>query len=240
MTLLLASITMVGSSLHLLTGGLLIIWCIMVFSTMRPVNRSMIEAIKLNYELGLEIEKRIKVEEQLLELSIKDGLTGLFNRRHFDESYAKELKLAQSSKAEISIALIDIDYFKQFNDTYGHQAGDDCLCKVSEVIKHSVNRPNDIVARYGGEEFVVLMPNTSNEQAIYLAECMRNAVEKLEIAHKNSKVANTATVSVSIGTATLEPNVSCDNIELLNFADKALYQAKDQGRNQTVFFDFKL
>ena len=236
LSMLFVSIILVGTQLHLLTAGALTFWCIMVAITMRPVNHSMIKAIKLNYELAIEIEKRTLVETQLRELSIRDGLTGLFNRRHFDDTYEKELKRAQRNQGELSIALIDIDCFKQFNDTYGHQEGDDCLRKVCNAISQAVKRPTDLVARYGGEEFVVLLPNTNGEQTLQLVEQMRNSVLALAIPHEQSAVAQTPRVSVSIGIATLGTDANPDNIDLLKLADKALYQAKNSGRNQTVVF----
>jgi diguanylate cyclase (GGDEF)-like protein len=144
------------------------------------------------------------------------------------------LKRANRARAELSIALIDLDSFKQFNDTYGHQAGDDCLRRVSKAIRKHANRSSDLVARYGGEELVVLLPNTNSEQAIQLAERMRIGVKELAIPHVTSKVANNSIVSVSIGIATLEPSVSLDKFDLLQKADKALYKAKAEGRNQTV------
>jgi diguanylate cyclase (GGDEF)-like protein len=232
--MLIVSLILAGTTLHLLTVAATLIWCFMVFSSTLPVNRSMLEAIKLNHQLGLEIEKRTEAEKQLYELSIEDGLTGLFNRRHFETIFEKELKRANRARAELSIALIDLDSFKQFNDTYGHQAGDDCLRRVSKAIRKHANRSSDLVARYGGEELVVLLPNTNSEQAIQLAERMRIGVKELAIPHVTSKVANNSIVSVSIGIATLEPSVSLDKFDLLQKADKALYKAKAEGRNQTV------
>ena len=236
LSILFVSITLVGTQLHLLTAAAMSFWCVMVVITMRPVNHSMIKAIRLNYELAIEIEKRTQVEQQLRELSIRDGLTGLYNRRHFDETYGKELKRAQRSRTELSIVLIDIDCFKQFNDTYGHQEGDDCLRKVCDAIQQAVKRPDDMVARYGGEELVVLLPNTNGEQTLQLAEQMRNSILALAIRHEKSTVTKTPVVSVSIGIATLAADADPDTITLLKQADKALYQAKNSGRNQTVVF----
>ncbi|MFV1985519.1 MAG: GGDEF domain-containing protein [Thiohalomonadales bacterium] len=233
-TLLIVSIGWVGTTLYLLAASALIIWYFIMYKSMKPVSQSMIKAISLNHQLGLEIEQRKILQNQLLELSIKDGLTGLFNRRHFDNTYVKELKRAGRSKEELSLIMMDIDSFKQFNDTYGHQAGDECLHRVSEAVQRCVKRPDDLVARYGGEEIVAFLPNTSSEHSFQLAEKMRIAVQDLAIPHKASIVANIDIVSLSVGVATLAPGVALENPLLLAKADEALYQAKASGRNQTV------
>lgn len=233
LSLLIISLALAGTTTHLLSAIALTLWSAMVLITMLPVSRSIIKAISLNHRLRLEIEERKKLAQQLRELSIKDGLTGLFNRRHFDDIYGNELKRAQRLGTELSLMMIDIDCFKQFNDTYGHRAGDDCLRCVSAAIGNSVNRPGDLVARYGGEEIVILLPGISSEHSFHLAEQMRHGIQNLSIPHKETIVAGTDTVSVSIGIATLGPDAPQDDTDLLKRADDALYQAKADGRNQT-------
>lgn len=194
----------------------------------------MFTSLTLNYRLGIEIEQREKLDRQLRELSIRDGLTGLYNRRHFDTAYTEELKRAERARTEFSIVLVDIDCFKQFNDTYGHPAGDDCLRRVSKAIAQSMNRPGDLVARYGGEEIAALLPNTNAEQAFHVAERIRIGVQELAIPHRGSTVSNSDTVTVSIGVATLGSDARSKEMDLLKKADQALYRAKANGRNRTV------
>lgn len=234
LSMLIVSLVLAATTLHLLVAAAMIIWSLLVVNTIRPVNQSMIKAIALNHQLGLEIEKKEELEVQLRKLSITDSLTGLFNRRHFDFVFEDEFRRAKRSRTELSLAMIDIDSFKQFNDTYGHQAGDEGLFRISGIIRKTVNRPGDLVARYGGEEIVVLLPNTSSEQTFQLAERMRIRVRDLDISHRESMVPDTESLSISIGIATLQVDDSFDKANLLKKADDALYQAKANGRNQTV------
>jgi len=233
-SLVIVGLALMGTGLHLLAALALLAWGILVFTTMRPINRTMIEAMNLNHQLGLEMERREKLEVQLREWSIRDGLTGLYNRRHFDQVYADESKRANRGGTQLTIVMVDIDCFKPFNDTYGHQAGDDCLRMVSEVIQRSVNRPGDMVARYGGEELVALLPNTHAEQGFQVAERMRVAVLELAIPHRSTTVADTDTLSISAGIATIGPTDPQDGVNLLKQADEALYRAKANGRNQSI------
>jgi diguanylate cyclase (GGDEF)-like protein/PAS domain S-box-containing protein len=181
-----------------------------------------------------DITERKKLEEQLLEISRKDGLTGLSNRRHFDEVLQNEWKRAARESYSISLIMIDIDFFKPFNDNYGHQAGDTCLQNVSSAIGSIVNRPADFPARYGGEEFCVILPSTDSENAYKMAEQMRSNVCELNIPHKGTMVSDSNTVTISLGVTTLVPESDLIPTDLIRRADKALYKAKGQGRNQTV------
>jgi len=201
---------------------------------MLPINIAMLNTIKLNYKLNVEIERRKEVEKRLRELSSTDGLTGLFNRRYFNEIIEKELNRAKRENSNISLIFIDIDCFKQFNDTYGHQAGDDTLKKVSNTLRKIVCRPSDLAARYGGEELVALLPNTNSVDAFNLAEKIRIEIQKLSIPHAESITNNSDYVSISIGIATLGFNAYPYNEDIIFLADKALYKAKEEGRNQTI------
>lgn len=173
-----------------------------------------------------------KMLDEVHKLANTDGLTKVANRRQFDECLYQEWLRLKRDRLPLSLILCDVDYFKLYNDTYGHQAGDDCLIKVAKAIQHSVRRASDIVARYGGEEFVVLLPNTSEEGAKVVAQLIQSKIEDLRIPHKTSKVSST--VTMSLGISTLVPTAELSKESLIALADEALYQAKKNGRNQFV------
>jgi diguanylate cyclase (GGDEF)-like protein len=175
--------------------------------------------------------KKIQSNIQKLErLSSLDGLTGVANRRSLDTALNREWQRAQRNKTEVSLLMIDIDFFKLYNDHYGHQAGDDCLKMISGKIAQVVTRPGDLLARYGGEEFAVLLPGTSSEGAASVATHILDAVAALHIHHPRSTISNI--VSLSIGISTLFPDDELSPYHLVGFADEALYRAKEAGRNQ--------
>ena len=167
---------------------------------------------------------------ELQRISCQDGLTGIFNRRHFDSYIEQEWARAVREGSNISLVLADIDYFKAYNDHYGHQAGDECLKVVARVFRESLQRPADFAARYGGEEFVVILPKTDPEGAEVLAESMRARVDRLNLRHDFSRV--TDHVTISLGVATVRPNPKIRPQELIGLADRALYEAKQKGRNR--------
>jgi diguanylate cyclase (GGDEF)-like protein len=160
-----------------------------------------------------------------------DALTGLANRRHFDETLSSEWRRCTRSGNPLSLALIDIDHFKLFNDHYGHQAGDSCLQQVSACLKAGFARSHDLVARYGGEEFVCVMPETPLEGAEAKAQALEKAVRALRIPHDKSTVAG-GIVTISLGVAVAMPTVGDDCAALILCADRSLYMAKDAGRGQ--------
>ena len=173
-------------------------------------------------------------EEKLRNLSYMDPLTNLANRRHFDECFTREWLQGQRKKQQIAFIMIDIDFFKQFNDTYGHQAGDVCLVDIAAEIKNTIKRPGDIVARLGGEEFAIILPDTSKVGTIKIAEQLRKDIQALKIPHSKS---NYRVVTVSLGIAFTISNAHCNSPETLyQMADKALYQAKQSGRNQYAVY----
>lgn len=180
--------------------------------------------------LALEKARSDELAERMTEMSRHDGLTGLANRRHFDEVLHREWQRCMRDGSSLSLMFIDVDYFKPYNDHYGHQEGDDCLARVARELMPHAKRPGDLAARYGGEEFVVLYPQTGPEGVRKLAEEVRHAVEALDIPHSKSKAADYVTISV--GTATVVPEENRTPEELIQAADHALYKAKDGGRNR--------
>ena len=175
----------------------------------------------------LELEK---VNQQLEQLATTDGLTNLANRRHFDEKYQYEINRSIRFGHPLSLLLCDIDYFKRFNDYYGHQAGDNCLCQVANIFAQVFKRPCDLAARYGGEEFIVLLPGTSIEGAEVAAEKLRMAILNLQIPHVNSLSEPFITISIGTGCKTFIQGET--GSFLIELTDKALYKAKENGRNQ--------
>lgn len=176
---------------------------------------------------------QMRLEElnmELLQLANLDGLTGLANRRYFNERYDEEWARAARGKKSIALIMIDVDRFKVFNDNYGHLGGDDCLKQVAAAIRQMMSRPNDIVARYGGEEFIIALPNTPLEDAVGVAEQLRAEVEKLAIPHEFSDIS--AHVTISLGVTASIPNPAIDPVALIKQADQCLYQAKNAGRNR--------
>lgn len=184
----------------------------------------------------LTLRNRVRAHLQLKQqtdtlraLAFRDGLTGVANRRHFDDVYQKEWRRAQRSGEPLSIVMIDVDHFKRYNDRHGHQSGDDCLRSVAAAIAAALNRPADLLARYGGEEFVCILPDTGIDGAAGKAENLRLAVEQLAIAHGDSDTG--AIVTISLGVATVM-HAAGQEKQLLDLADQQLYRAKQAGRNR--------
>jgi len=175
---------------------------------------------------------RLKQQADLLEsISLVDALTHIPNRRRFDEAINAEWKRAAREQALLSLLVIDIDHFKEYNDNYGHGAGDVCLQAVAAALQSGVSRPGDLVARYGGEEFVVVLPETPGEAASQIANRMCESVRNLNLTHAYSSTS--PFVTVSIGSATTRPHGEADSPNrLLDEADKMLYQAKKSGRDR--------
>ena len=176
--------------------------------------------------------EQLELANQELELiAISDSLTKLANRRRFDEYIDLEWRRAMRQQSWLGLILCDIDYFKRYNDTYGHQAGDACLQKVAEAIARAVRRPGDLVARYGGEEFAIVLPNTDLAGAMRVAEEIRVRVRGLGIPHSASKIGDI--VTLSLGVATTFPSPYKSMSKLIGLADIALYQAKKEGRDRS-------
>ncbi|MBC8015048.1 MAG: PleD family two-component system response regulator [Sporomusaceae bacterium] len=185
--------------------------------------------LKMRVKNHLELKRYRDLLEQQ---SLCDGLTCIANRRHFDGVFEKEWRRAVRSGEALSLAFLDIDFFKRYNDYYGHLAGDDCLRQVGIVLKDSLKRASDLVARYGGEEFIIVLPSTSQAEAIQIGEKVRMNIEFLKVVHKMSEVSDYVTVSVGI--ATIIPEQDMDPALLLMKVDHALYQAKSKGRNRVI------
>jgi diguanylate cyclase (GGDEF)-like protein len=174
-------------------------------------------------------EELLTTNARLTLLASLDGLTGIANRRSFDERFAHEWSRAVRHRKPLALAMIDLDNFKQFNDLYGHLAGDRCLCAVADALARQVQRPEDLVARFGGEEFALLLPHTSADGAVHVVERIRAAILDLGIEHAGN-IWNR--VTVSIGYSALTPTMSDGQSGLIQLADAALYQAKSRGRNR--------
>ncbi|KAA1157187.1 MULTISPECIES: sensor domain-containing diguanylate cyclase [Pseudoalteromonas] len=172
--------------------------------------------------------ERLQAEDILRDMAFLDALTKIANRRRFDEKLTHEFERAKAYEGSLSLIILDIDHFKEFNDLYGHVAGDTCLYDVAQKIASTVSRPEDFVARYGGEEFIVLLPQTDKQGALFIAEQIQKAIENLAIAHEGSF---TGFLSVSMGINTIDKCTASDELNFIKAADSALYYAKRQGRN---------
>ena len=188
----------------------------------KPVNAKVVRA-------RVKTHLTIKYQSDLLRrLVLLDGLSGVFNRRYFDQQYPLECARATRDKSPLSVIMVDVDFFKLFNDCYGHQAGDDCLRQVASALRSCLKRVIDIVARYGGEEFVCILPDTPYDDALGLAWSLERKVRSLRIPHAASVVDEV--VTVSIGLATHDNTSPVDAAALLKMADIQLYAAKLSGR----------
>lgn len=214
----------------------------------KTLNKMAERLIKANKELDKKVklktrnlekanEKLVQLNHQISEQSKTDPLTRIKNRRAFDEYIDSEVKRANRDRLPISILLIDIDHFKAFNDTLGHQRGDECLIKVAQSLNASVNRESDMVARYGGEEFSAILPNTDATSAYAIAKKMLLELEVLNLTHPSSTTANNVTVSIGISSGLASNTLTLDSAKLIEQADQALYKAKENGRNQAIHHD---
>ncbi|OYW36351.1 MAG: sensor domain-containing diguanylate cyclase [Hydrogenophilales bacterium 12-61-10] len=186
-----------------------------------------------------DISERKKTEEQLVilqkeleALSFKDGLTGVANRRMFDSILEVEWAHARRNNQPLSVIMLDIDYFKQYNDSYGHIEGDACLKRVAQTLNSAATRARDLFARFGGEEFVLVLPGTDEGSAAKIAERCRSLIFKEQIPHAQSPVSQILTVSLGVGTIT--PSHQDDPLAFIEAVDRRLYQAKQHGRNCIV------
>jgi diguanylate cyclase (GGDEF)-like protein len=193
------------------------------------------EMDRKNRELT-ETRRQLEHRNRDLErISALDTLTQIANRRRFDAVLRQEWRRSARDESPLSLVFCDIDHFKRFNDTYGHQAGDECLVRVAQAMEETLNRPADLVARYGGEEFIALLVDTAVEGARMLAERMRARIEALNVEHRASGVSSHLTVSLGVASVVPKPAVRPE--DLVDLADRALYAAKEGGRNRVVAAD---
>ncbi|HEX5338888.1 MAG TPA: diguanylate cyclase, partial [Gallionella sp.] len=190
----------------------------------KPISLPIVKA-RVNTHVTLK-----KKSDHLEKLTCLDGLTNIANRRRFDDFFQQEWNRASRTQKAISVILMDVDFFKHYNDHYGHSAGDTILAKVARSLSDTPARNTDLVARFGGEEFIAVLPETSIEHARAIAEKMRHNVECLDIPHAYSQASNK--ITASFGVATTIPSRNATSSELIKAADSALYKAKESGRNR--------
>ena len=196
--------------------------------------RAMQRIVLMRSSLIALTRKLDAANQELVRISSSDGLTGVSNRRFFDQAISVEWRRARRHSNSIAMLMCDVDFFKLYNDTHGHQAGDDCLRKVAKAIRLNTERPSDIVARYGGEEFAVVLPETTIGGALMVAEKIRHAIRELNIPHKSSPA---GVITMSIGIASAAPGFDNPPDDLIQAADKALYCAKREGRDRVCRAD---
>ena len=186
----------------------------------------------------IELNQALKKNNLMLEqLAIFDKLTGIHNRGHLDWVLNREWANAQRNQMPLSLIMIDIDYFKAYNDAYGHLCGDDCLRQVAQALQAKLMRKSDFIARYGGEEFMVILPSVDHHDAMQLAESLRRTIQTLGIPHAESENARVITISLGVSTLSHFNTDDCPDF-LVHCADQALYQAKDSGRNKAFFLPY--
>lgn len=209
-----------------------------------PTGLELLARVRACLRVKREIDRRKALEQESFEvtrlldaayrrlqhISFLDGLTAIANRRRFDEFIDLEWRRALRSATPMSLIMIDVDFFKTYNDTYGHQSGDDCLKRVANGLNTALNRPGDLAARYGGEEFAVVLAGTHPAGAAAVAEALRSRVEGLDIPHAGSPVSDR--VTISLGVASMVPGRESSPADLISKADRALYEAKRGGRNR--------
>ena len=192
--------------------------------------RRVMEKYLLKQQYLRLLEELQRKNRELERLSFLDGLTGIPNRRYFDKTLRQEWRRTRREELPLSLVMIDIDFFKDYNDAYGHLQGDDCLRQVARTLEASLHRPGDMVFRYGGEEFAAILPGTDAAGATAVAEKIREAVSGLSIPHSRSGVGDT--ITISLGVATSPPEGTDDREAFIAHADGALYAAKQAGRNR--------
>lgn len=191
--------------------------------------KAMQRIMQMRQSLLVLARKLDAANQELKRFASLDGLTGIANRRHFDEVLEREWRRAVRQGSELSVLMCDVDFFKQYNDTYGHLLGDEALRAVANTLTATMDRGGDLIARYGGEEFSIVLPDTSPGGALFVAERMKQAVEQLGLPHDNSPFGH---LTASFGIASATPMPEGAPLALLNAADQALYKAKNEGRNR--------
>jgi len=196
------------------------------------INVEFLARVKSALQLKASWDEQNSQIKRIEAVAMLDDLTNIYNRRYLEKTLQKAWAMAMRKEHPISMFMIDIDFFKGYNDSNGHPAGDECLRRVAKVFSTISRRPYDIVARYGGEEFAIVLPDTGAKNAYGLAELVRETVESLKIEHPLSTVSNF--VTISLGLATMIPERYSNHDVLIKAADDMLYKAKEEGRNKTV------
>jgi len=196
---------------------------------LRAKIRAMQRIVQMRHSLLVLTRKLDAANQELKRLSAVDGLTGVANRRMFDEAMEREWRRSMRQGTELAVVMCDVDFFKKYNDTYGHQAGDECLKRVAAAMARAMERGGDLLARYGGEEFGIILPDTKLGGAAFVAERMRHSVAQMKLPHAGS---GHGQVTISCGVSAAIANADSSPEALLLAADQALYQAKQAGRNQ--------
>lgn len=208
------------------------IWIRDVVHVIRKENGDVDSLVGFMFDISERKKQEEKLEilqRELREFSYKDGLTGIANRRLFDEFFTREWQSAIRLQKELSVILIDLDYFKQYNDEHGHINGDDCLKSVAEIWSVCCSRPRDLVARFGGEEFVIVLPETNADAAVQIVQNLMQALKNAKLPHHGSLISDF--VTCSIGIKTIIPTEQDDRMHFLELVDQNLYKAKQSGRN---------
>ncbi len=219
----------IGQAQYFNLGIVGIIYILIVRKLFIWNHNALIDAVRLKF-LNEQLLTYLKgVNDRLKELTVIDELTKVANRRSLDENLEREWSRAKRTNTPISLLMIDLDYFKQYNDEYGHVKGDECLIFIAQYLKDNLNRPGDFIARYGGEEFSIIMPDTNLSGAINFAEKIHSGVRELNIPNPRSEISKYLTIS--IGIASVVPNNTDSYMDLIYTSDKALYNAKNDGRN---------
>ena len=219
-----------GGSEKLILAAFSAIFLALISNVAISLNNSLRYSWQLTFDKEDLLKALTEAHDAQSVLAKTDGLTGIANRRRFDEVLETETNRLQRSGGPLSLLILDVDHFKAFNDTYGHIAGDECLKRIAEVLLKNINRVSDLAARYGGEEFVGILPETDHSGAILLAEQVRSDVESLKILHGSSSTASH--VTVSLGVVTLNGAEIQSSANAIEFADQQLYRAKSEGRNR--------
>jgi diguanylate cyclase (GGDEF)-like protein len=191
--------------------------------------------VKARVKTHIELKRKTLLLERMASI---DGLTQISNRRSFDNNLEKEVRRASRTQSQLSMVMMDIDFFKGYNDHYGHAGGDDCLQRVAGAVSKIPKRAGDTVSRYGGEEFAVILPNTPYHGAIKVSENIRQAVEDLNLSHAGSNISEV--VTMSLGVTTVTGGKGLKPLNLIKKADEALYMAKEQGRNRVCGLELSI
>jgi diguanylate cyclase (GGDEF)-like protein len=210
------------------------VWLESTMRVTKPIGNGKIDGV---VAISRDVTAQKSAELRLAALVMLDGLTGLANRRGFDERLQEEWVRAQRDSTPLSLLMIDVDHFKKFNDRYGHQGGDACLQSIAKVLTAEARRPADLAARYGGEEFVLLLPNTTGEGCVLVGERIRTELRKLCMVHALNPPSRRVTVSLGGATVCPKAELPVKTSSLLEAADRALYVVKDSGRDQLIMAD---